>query len=270
MKLLKITDEDDKDEDEELDQHFEDVETAKIEEIAPEVRESKPDVKIDGESVERFDAVYADIPPENAIFGRVLLEMIEEKGIRMNYPSTAFFIMSKKNYLYHVLHEKNIPAPKTAVIADEKAARNMENHLKGPLVARKFDGLIETESTKIDTVDGIHEFADGVDYGENIIIFNELRKGDKYRCLIADDTIISLEDTSEGWQVEEENLTYSSLSSDLKETVKRAAKSIGTNTAEVVLRNGKVIDANPNPDLEMYTKISGKDAYSAVAQALKE
>lgn len=266
MRLLKITDE----EHEELDEYFEEVETAKIEEIAPEVRESKPDVKIDGEPIERFDAVFANIPPTNAIFGRVLLEMIEEKAIRLNYPSTAFFIMSKKNYLYHVLHEKDIPAPKTAVIADEKAVRNMENHLKGPLVARKFDGLVETESTKIDTVDEIHEFADGVDYGDNIIVFNELRKGDKYRCLVADDTIISLEDSSDGWRVKEENLNYSSLSSDLKETVRRAAKVIGTNTAEVVLRDGKVVDANPNPDLEMYTKISGKDAYNAVAEALKE
>lgn len=266
MRLLKITDEDDR---EALDEHFEEAETAGIEEVAPEVRDGKPDVEINGGPVERFDAVYADIPPKNAIFGRVLLEMIEEKGIKVNYPSTAFFIMSKKNYLYHVLHEKDVPAPKTAIIADEKAARNMENHLKGPLFARKFDGLVETESTKIDTVEGIHEFAEGVDYGDSIIIFNELRTGEKYRCLIADDTIISLEDNSDGWRVKEENLNYSSLSNDLKETVQRAANVIGTNTAEVVLRGGKVVDANPNPDLEMYTKISGKDAYNAVAEALK-
>lgn len=266
MKLLKITDR----EIPELDRHFEDVEKVSVEEVAPEVRDNKPNVNVGRKSIEEFDAVYAEIPQKNAIFGRVLLEMIEEKGIRVNYPSTAFFIMSKKNYLYHVLHEKEIPAPKTSVIADEKAARNMEKHLKGPLIARKFDGLIETESTKIDTVDEIHEFSDGVEYGDNIIIFNELRRGDKYRCLVVEDTIISLEDNSDGWRVKEENLNYSSLSSDLKETVKRAAKVIGTKTAEVILRGGKVVDANPNPDLELYTKISGKDAHNAVADALKE
>lgn len=268
MRLLKITDTEE-DANEGLERHFEEVETAQMEEIAPEIRDNKSNVKIGGRPIERFDAVYADIPEKNALFGRVLLEIIEEKGLTINYPSTAFFIMSKKNYLYHVLHEKDISAPKTAVIADEKAARNMEKHLKGPLVAKKFDGLVKAESTKIDTVEDIHEFAEGVDYGDHIIIFNELRIGEKYRCLVAGDTIISLKDNSDTWRIKKKNLNYSSISSDLKKTVQQATNVIGTNTAEILVRDGKVVDANPNPDLEMYTKISGKDAYSAVAEALK-
>lgn len=268
MRLLKIINSE-KDTKEGLDRHFEEVETAQMEEITPEVRDNEANVNVDGRPIDSFDAVYADIPEKSALFGRVLLEIIEENGTVVNYPSTAFFIMSKKNYLYHVLHEKDISAPKTAVIADEKAARNMEKHLKGPLVAKKFDGLIKAESTKIDTVEDIHEFAEGVDYGDSIIIFNELRIGEKYRCLVAGDTIISLKDNSDTWRIKKENLNYSSLSSDLKKTVQQAKNVIGTNTAEILVRDGKVVDANPNPDLDMYTKISGKDAYSAVAEALK-
>lgn len=265
-KLLKITDE----ELDRLDQYFEDVSSEELEEIAPEVRDETPDVKINDETIQKFDSAYAEIPPENAIFGRVLLEIIEEKGVNLNYSSMSFFIMSKKNYLYHVLHEKSIPAPETAVVADEKAVRNLENHLKGPLVAKKFDGLVETERTKIEKVEGIREFADGIEYGDNILVFNELRKGDKYRCLIAGDTVISLEDTSDSWEVANEDLSYSNISNDLEETVKNAAEAIGTKTAEIVLRGGKVVDANPNPDLEMYTETSGKDAFKAVADAIKE
>ena len=266
MRLLKITDK----EHEELDQYFEETSSEELEQIAPEVRGKNPDVKLNGSSVEDYNCVYAEVPPENAIFGRVLLETIEEKGVSLNYSSTAFFIMSKKNYLYHVLHEKSIPSPKTAVVADQRSARNLENHLKGPLVAKKFDGLIEVERTKIEKVEGIQEFAEGVDYGDNILVFNELRKGDKYRCLVAGDTVISLEDNSEGWKVKEEDLKYSNISKELEQTVLNAAEAIGTKTAEIVLRNGKIVDANPNPNLEMYTEISGKDAYKAVANALKE
>lgn len=266
MRLLKITDQ----ELPELDEHFDKVQTEELKQIAPEIRDKKSDVKIDGVSIEEFDSVYAEIPPENAIFGRVLLEIIEEKNVNLNYSSTSFFIMSKKNYLYHVLHEKSVPAPQTAVIADEKAVRNLENHIKGPLVARRFNGLVESEKTKIESVEGIHEFAEGVEYGENILIFNELRNGDKYKCLVAGDTVISLEDTSEGWKIKEEDLTYSNISQNLRDTVLQAAEAIGTRTAEIVLRNGNVVDANPNPDLEMYTETSGKDAYQAVAEALKE
>lgn len=265
MRLLKITD----DEENELDQYFDEVERVDLENLSPEVLDNTPDLKVNGELVEAFDSVFAEIPVENAIFGRVLLETIEEKNIALNYSSTAFFIMAKKNYLYPVLHEKDLPVPKTAVIADEKAARNMEDHLKGPLLARKFEELNEIEKTLIETVEDIHGFAEGVDYGENVIIFSELSKGDKYRCLVAGDKVISLQDTSDGWRIKEDDLTYSGISNDLKDIVRSAAYAIGTDVAEILLRDGQIVDANPNPDLKMYKDVSGKDAFKAVSDALK-
>ena len=265
MRLLKITDQ----EESELNQHFEETATITLEEVTPEVSGKDSKIIVNGEPISNFDAVYADIPVESAIFGRVLLEIIEEKGIPLNYSSTAFFTMSKKNYLYHVLNEKNLPSPKTAVVAGEKAARNLENHLKGPLVAKRFSNLSKVESTKIDTVEAIQDFAEGVNYGEQILIFNELRKGEKYRCFVAGNKVISLQDDSEGWRFSNQSLKYSSLSSDLRKLVEDASDKLGTKTAEILLRDGKIVDVNPNPDLEMYTDISGKDAYSAVAETLK-
>lgn len=267
MRLLKITD--GQEDFQELDQHFDDVEEIALENVSPEVTEGESEILVSEESVSEFDAVFAFIPRESAIFGRVLLEIIEEKDVALNYSSTAFFTMSKKNYLYHVLQEKNVPAPKTAVVADEKAARNLESHLKGPLVAKKFNGISKVESTEIDTVEEIQEFAEGVEYGDNILVFNELSKGEKYRCLIAGESIISLKDNSDGWMLSKEGLNYSSLPSDLKEIVENTANALGTEAAEILLRDGEVVDVNPNPDLQMYTDISGKDAYGAVADALK-
>ncbi|QKQ97976.1 hypothetical protein GKQ38_00360 [Candidatus Nanohaloarchaea archaeon] len=268
MKLLKITDEEDATQ--ELNQHFEEVETASIEEVAPEVRDNNSDVKIGGAPVENFDAVYANIPEKNAVFGRVLLETIEEKGIPVNYSSTSFFAMSKKNYLYSVLHEKNVSAPKTAVVADEKSARNLENYLKGPLVARKFEGFELSEEKKIDTVEEIGGFTEGTEYGENVILFHEFSKGTKYRCLVAGEEVVSLEDTSEDWEIGEDNLRYSNIPNSIEDLVLDAKKSLGTQTAEVLIRDEQVIDVNPNPDLDTYAEISGKDVYKIIADTIKQ
>ena len=265
MKLLKITDE----EDEALDEYFDEVETADIESMAPEVINGRSDVKFKANSVSEYDAAFAQIPKENAVFGRVLLEMMEEQGVALNYPSTGFFIMAKKNYLYHVLHEKNLPAPKTVVVAAEKAVRNVEKHLRGPLIARRFDNLKETEHTKIDEVEQISEFAEGLDYDQSLLIFSEYRKGDKYRCLVAGDSVLTLKDTSESWEVGEEGLKYANPPKDLKETARKTRESIGTNIAEVIIRGEEVIDVEPNPDLEQYKDISGKDAYNMVAEAIR-
>lgn len=265
MKFLKIRDE----EESELDEHFEEVTRADIEKMAPEVMDGESDVKFQGTSVEEYDAAYAEIPKKNAVFGRVLLEMMEERNVSLNYPSTAFFIMAKKNYLYSVLHEKNIPAPKTVAVADQKAVRNIEKHLKGPLVARKLEDLKETERTKIDEVEQISEFAEGLEYGGSVLLFHELRKGDKYKCLAAGENTITLKDSSENWKVQEEKLKYANPSSELKELVQKTRKRIGTKVAEVIIRDGEVIDVEPNPDLELYREKSGKNAAKMVAEAIK-
>ena len=266
MKLLQITE----DEIPELGEHFEEVEHVDVESIAPEVVDGESDVKFKGKSVASYDAVFANIPTKNALFGRVALEIMEEEGIKTNYPSTGFFIMSKKNYLYHVLHEKDISATRTAVIASEKAARNIERELKGPLIARKFDDEVETERAKLETVDEIQDFADGIGRGNQFVLFQEFSTGDKYRCLVAGDQCISLADNSDGWDFSKENLQYHSISQEMREKVLETSRAIGTPIAEVLIRDGKVEDVNPNPDLELYTNISGKDAYDCAAQALKE
>ncbi len=249
---------------------FDEIKEVEIESVAPEVVDGKQDVKIDGESVENFDYAYIEISPKNAVFGRVAFEMISEKGVSTNHTSTGFFIASKKNYLYHVLHEKNIPAPKTASIATEKASRNIERELRGPLIARRLEELEDCESKKLDTVEQIGEFAEGSEYEEDILLFHEFNSGEKYRCLIAGDQIISLKDGSEGWKFDEEALNYSNISDEQQKIIKKASKALGTPVLEVKLRGEEVFDLNPNPDLKLYTDVSGKNAFEAVAEVLRD
>ena len=122
MKLLKIT----SNEHSELDEMFEDVEQKGVDELAPEVIDGKTNVRMNGETIEDYDAAFLEIPTKNPVFGRVLIEMIEEKGLNVNYPSIAFHIMSKKNYLAYVLSQKDINTPNRVVAASEKASRNIQ------------------------------------------------------------------------------------------------------------------------------------------------
>lgn len=260
MRLLKITDQ----ELPEMDEYFENSSRITVEEATPKVVEQVNSVGIGSERLNEFDAIFAQIPKKKAVFGRVLLEMIEDEGLVLNYPSTAFFIMAKKNYLYHVLHEKDIPAPETVVAASEKAVRNVEKYLRGPLVAREFEQMVQKESTKIEKVGEIKEISEGLNPQENIMVFNELSYGDKYRCLVIGDQIISLEDKSETWKITTDNLQYVNLPSDLRDIVQRTSNIIGTNIAEVLIQDGRVVDVNPNPDFEMYTEVSGKNSFESV------
>lgn len=199
-----------------------------------------------------------------------MLEMIEEQNVRANQYSTAFFIMAKKNYLYYILQQKDIPAPKTASIATEKAARNIEKELETPVIARKLEELEETERKKLETEDEIYGFAEGSEYEEDVLLFQEYSEEDKYRCLVIGDQVISLKDSSDDWKINEDSLKYSNLSDTQKKIVKEAARKIGISFAEIHLRGEKVYDINPNPDIELFEQNAGKNIYEAVAEVLKE
>lgn len=263
-KFLKITERDY----EGFEEIYEEVEDVAIDQVAPEVVDGKKDVQISGESVEKYDAAYIEIPPKNAVFGRVAIEMIREKGVATNQTSTGFFIASKKNYLYYVLHEKGIPAPKTVVVATEKASRNIEKELRGPLVARRLQELEESEVRKLDTVQEISDFAEGSEYDEDVLLFHEYNSGEKYRCLVAGEQIISLRDRSEGWRFDEESLSYSNISDEQREVVSKTRRALGTPVIEVKLRGNEVYDLEPNPDLQLFTEVSGKNAFEAASEAL--
>ncbi len=266
IKLLKITDK----EHEELDEFFEETDRIELDQVAPQVVDGETDVKVGEKSIEEYDACFAEIPSKNAVFGRVMLEMIEEKNVRPSQYSTAFYIMAKKNYLYYILHEKDIPAPKTATIATEKAARNIEKELETPVIARKLEELEETERKKLETEEEIYGFAEGSEYEEDILILQEYSEKEKYKCLIIGEQVISLKDSSEGWKIQEDNLKYSNLSDTQKEIVKQTAKKIGTSFTEIHLRGEQVYDINPNPDIELFEQNAGRNVYEAVAEILKE
>ncbi|MFT4868811.1 MAG: glutathione synthase/RimK-type ligase-like ATP-grasp enzyme [Colwellia polaris] len=266
IKLVRVTDS----EEHKIDQFFDEVEHIDVEKVAPEIVQGKKDLKLGDKSITEYDALYAELPEKNAVFGRVMLEMVEEANVAVNYPSTAFFIMAKKNYLYYVLHEQDIPAPKTMVVASEKAGRNIERELQPPLVGRNIEDYEETETKKLEDSEDIQGFIEGVEYEEDVLLFHELEEGDKYYCLVAGDQIISVKEGSEDWDFTRDNLKYSNISDTQKEIVRKTVNKIGTDIAEILLVGENVYDVNPNPDLEMYQDVSGKSSFEAVAETIKE
>ncbi len=266
MRLLEITDR----EHSQFEELFEEAAHIGIEDIAPEVIEGRTDVKVDGRSISEYDAAYLEIPSKNAVFGRVLLEMIQDQDVRVNYPSTGFFIMAKKNYLYYVLHEKDIKSPDTIVVADRKAIRNLDREIEYPVIGQRFSGMSMVERHKLFSHEDVEDLAEGVEYGDEVLIFQEAKEGDKYKCMAAGGQLISLEDRTEGWRVVNDKLQYSTLPGELKDRVRGAMNAIGTEYGEFILQGGHIIDINPNPDLELYTELSGKNAFESVAKVLRE
>lgn len=265
IKLLTISEEPI----EQFEPFFDETENVKLDIIAPEVIGGEQDVRINGHTIEEYDAVFARIEKRNAVFGRVLLEMIEEKGVKTNISSTCFFTLSKKNYLYYVLKQRDIDSPDTVAVPTEKAARNVHRQIEPPLIGRKLENMEETEKRKLETVEEIQEFAEGTEYEDDVLLFQNYDKGDKYRVLVIGDDMISLEDNSESWMFKDEKPKYSNISDSKEEKIRECMNSLGTSVAEIKLRGEQIFDIDPNPDLELYSQAGGKNVYETLANLLR-
>lgn len=260
MKLLKTSNSS-----EELDEDFEEVVEVETEDFSPEVIDGESDVRVDAD-IEGCEAAFLKLPEKNPIFGRVLLEIIEEKGIKTQNPALGFYITAKKNYLYYVLEQKDVPMPDTVIAASEKSAKNIERYIKTPLIAKRYKDNQLAESAKLEDGEEVKEFAEGTSYGEDIVIFQEEVEGEKYKVFYAAGNLISLKDKTDDWRVSDEKLQYSNLSNELEETVESTMKSIGTEYGEVIIKGGKVVDVRPNPEPEIYANKSGKDAFKYIRE----
>jgi len=126
IKLLKITDR----EHEELDEFFEETDRIELDQVAPQVVDGDTNVKVGDKAIADYDACFAEIPPKNAVFGRVMLEMIEEKNVKSKPVFDCLLHNGKEKLSLLYTTRKDIPTPKTAIIATEKAARNIEKSWK--------------------------------------------------------------------------------------------------------------------------------------------
>lgn len=263
MKLLRTP------EYEELDEKFEDTEEIELEMLAPEVRGGSPDLQARGD-LSGFDAAFLQLPVGNPVYGRVVLEMLEEEGVTTINPSLAFYVMAKKNYLQFILQNRGIPSPDTVVAASENAAKNATRHLEKPLVAKRYRENEVTESKIIESEgESVEEFAEGTEYGSELVLFQQKVEGEKYRAFYASGNKIPLKDPSESWEFSREKLQYSSMPSDVSEKVDRVMESIGARYGEVVLRGKKVVDLRPNPDPELYQRKSGKSAFGYIREVFE-
>ena len=253
----------------EIEQNFEEYSHVNVENVSPITGGNMLEVKTSEGNISEFDAARVKIPSSNAVFGRVLLDTIQDLNVPTNHSANGFFTMSKDNYLAYVLNQKDVPSPNMVVCYSEKSSRNLSNHLDYPVVAKRIVSN-KTESTKILTGDeDAQEFAS--EGGKDTLsMFYELNRGKKYRLLLTSEFEATIEEKGQEQVFTGEDLQYSTAPKQVQETARKAKRAVGAKICEVKIRNGEVTDMKPNPDLEEFRDVTGKDSHKAVCRELKE
>ncbi len=250
--------------------HFESVDQTSIADVRI-VAGDDGGVLVGGEDLDDYDVIYLQPNPQIAIFSRVFLEALLDRDIAANIGPTAFFILAKKSYLYQVLAEKGVPIPATATVSTEKGLSRIEDDLSFPLVGKKFEGFTRRDMNLIESEEELSSFVEHMDHGTHFLVLQEQVDGEVYDCLYIDGNVHSIRLEDGGWRKRSGDAkeSYHSVSSELEDIAVDTAQSIGADVCRVRLVGERVVDADLDPDLERFKKITGKNVYGNLADALK-
>lgn len=250
--------------------YFENVTEKKLSRTRINLLENEEEVLANGNNAKDYDAMLLIPEPELSVYVRALLEKLE-KRLELNLNSISSYILSKKQYLYKVLNEKDVPIPKTVVIGSKKSVSGVKS-LEYPLVGRMYEGFEKREMELLEDKDGLESFAEPMESGEEIIILQEKVDGDVFDCLVIGDEVISLKLTDNGdWKLRAGkcNEKYHKAPSEVKKIALEGRKSVGANVCRIKVVGDKIVNMSPKPHLDRFKDESGKNTYKKVSDLLK-
>jgi len=233
----------------------------------------EPNVLVEGEDLENWDAVYVEPDPRVFNYTRVLMEIIATKDINCNLDQSSTFILAKKPYLFKVLAERGVNMPRQVSLSTEKGMTGLNNNLDFPVIAKKYSSFKLSEVKQFEEFDQLKSFAELSEHGEGFIMiqeYEEEKEEDIFELLYIDGQIISLKlEGSVYDKTGEISTTYHNISDGQREVVNKAVDSIGTQICRIRLHGSKVADIDLDPQLERFKQKSGKNVYGRISEYLK-
>ncbi len=228
-------------------------------------------IRIEGEPLDGYDAVYLQPDPRTAIFSKVFLEELVRRDIATNVGPEAFLILAKKPYLYQVLAERQVSIPATVAVSTRNGVSGVEDTLSFPLIGKKYERFERRDMRLLADDEELDSFAEHMDHGSHLLVLQDQAAGDVYDCLYIDGDIVSMRLEANDWRVRsaEANATYHSIGSDLQDEVTAAAAAVGADIVRVRLVGEHVVDVEPDPALDRFASVSGKNVYGSVASYLE-
>lgn len=268
MKLLILSERDGLED--QFDPYFDEVQQRSFSSTRINLLQNEEKVLVKGGPAENYDGLFLIPEPGLVIYGRAMLEKLERE-LKTNLDSTSSYILLKKQYLYKVLNERNVPVPKTVVIGSQKSVSGIKN-LNYPVVGRMYEGFEDREKEVLHNKDEVLNFAEPIEYGEEVAVLQEFIEGEVFDCLVIGDEVVGLKLSNGGkWSLPagEGKEKYYKVSSEVRNLVVKARKAVGPKVCRVKVVGDKVVNLSPDPCLERFEKASGKNTYEKVANLLQ-
>ena len=244
----------------------------------------KPEVHIDGRSLEGFDAIIPRVGASVTRYGMAVVRQFEAMGIYCLNSSNAIGASRDKLFAHQLLARSGVGMPDTGFARSPKVMNELIKFVGGaPLVVKLLEGtqgrgvvLAETKKAAESVIGAFQGL------GANILVQEFIKEagGEDVRCLVVGGKVVGAMK-----RIAEEGEYRSNLhrggkavkvrlTKEERATAIKAAKVMGLELCGVdLLRSDagpKVLEVNSSPGLEGIEKTTGKDIAALVIQQLEK
>ncbi|MDA1089835.1 MAG: 30S ribosomal protein S6--L-glutamate ligase [Proteobacteria bacterium] len=244
----------------------------------------RPEVHLDGQSLEGFDAVIPRIGSTITFYGMAVVRQFEAMGVYSLNTATAIGAARDKLYAHQLLARSGIGMPDTGFARSPKATGELIKFVNGaPLVIKLLEGtqgrgvvLAETKKAAESVIGAFQGLR------ANILVQEYIKeaKGADIRCLVVGNKVVAAmkrqaeegefrSNLHRGGKAEPIKLTK-----DERATAVKAARIMGLSLAGVdMLRSNsgpKVLEVNSSPGLQGIEAVTEKDIAALIIKHIEK
>jgi len=248
------------------------------------ISSTKPEVYIEGKSIEGFNAIIPRIGSSITFYGMALVRQFEAMGVYTLNSAAAIGASRDKLYAHQLLARSGIDMPNTGFARSAKANNDLIKFVGGaPLVVKLLEGtqgkgvvLAETKKAAESVIGAFQGLK------ANILVQEYIKEsaGTDIRCLVVGNKVIAAikrqnNDGDFRANIHRGGKAYKvTLTKEERQTAVRATKVLGLSLAGVDFlrseRGPKVLEVNSSPGLEAIEGATGKDIASAIIEHIEK
>lgn len=247
------------------------------------ITSDRPEVHINGQSLEGFDVVIPRIGASVTFYGMAVVRQFEAMGVYSLNSAASIGTSRDKLYAHQVLARAGIGMPKTGFASSPKATDELIKFVGGaPLVVKLLEGtqgkgvvLAETKKAAESVIDAFQGL------NANILVQEFIKEaaGTDIRCFVVGNKVVAAMERRSTDGDFRANLhqggkaTLVKLTKEERATAIKAAKVLGLAMAGVdILRSAsgpKVLEVNSSPGIEGIEKATKKDVAGLIIEHIE-
>jgi glutathione synthase/RimK-type ligase-like ATP-grasp enzyme len=234
-------------------------------------RNKKTEIRLVGDDIEQYDAVFLQARPSLAPFVEPLIEELINQGFYVNAKPGSYYLAQNQPYLFVTLAMNGIKTPKTITSGSGKNIERLSSKISFPLLAKSFIGKDVQQALIVNNAKELNAFVNSIKNDIDGFMVCEFIESDVVSCIVVGGNIFAIKRKVNDCVCAplEKGRSYRVSDYD-KETILAAAKTCGFDIARLDIVKGRIIAVEPLIEINEFDKVCSELIETYIADFYNE